>query len=330
MRYPAFRTRDRQLHNALWLADHLLGANTVDAVAGDVRRRVDARLAQALRPHAGGLEPVPEGDASDPAAFVRDHVEADVPVVFRGAARDWPAMRWTPRLFAERHGDEEVRLLDMAPDEIADRNYVPRVTTLADALAHLDAGNRAYCRFLPTLMDDPELRGDLDIDWFRARLGDHLPQENLQLFIGGAGTDTATHAALSANLFVQTHGRKRWRIYPASWSPVLRPPVDRTVYFMSGYDPDQPDHQDWPSARYLRGYEVELEPGDILYNPPFWWHKVSNPTVSIGAAYRWLPHRACWRSSRIMTLLTVLATDPPVWRARQVGLDFTKLFTSRR
>ena len=74
------------------------------------------------------------------------------------------------------------------------------------------------------------------------------------------------------------------------------------MYFVSSFDPARPDYDAFPAARGLQGLQVELHPGDVLYNPPFWWHKVDNPTVSIGVGFRWFPpHLSCEGACRNTT-----------------------------
>lgn len=326
---PPFRARDRRLRDLFWVMEHVIGDRLTTALAGGVRRRVDQRLVDSLR-EPGALLPMPEVTSPDPAVFVREHVAAGVPCVMRGAAADWPcARKWTPGWFGERFEHEPIRLLHMAPDDVGKGRYDAVETTLGHAMAHLEEGNRSYCRFLPTIMEYPELQGDLDMAWLKARRGPLSPPGNVHLFIGGAGTETGTHTAVPANLFVQIHGTKRWKIFSPDWAPILRPPMERAMYFTSEFDPDNPDYERFPAARGLRGYEVELQPGDVMYIPPFWWHKVANPTVSIGIGFRWFPPHRCLQASPTMWLLTYLSINPPLWVGLQQKLDFTKIFTTR-
>jgi ribosomal protein L16 Arg81 hydroxylase len=325
---PPFAERDRRRHNALWLLHHLTGERVTRTVAGKLRERVDRNLRDALSGREGQLVPLPE--VSDIPTFLSDYLAPSRPVLFRGAAKDWPAVQeWTPDFFKERFGHEPILLLRMSPTEMADHDYSGIETTLGDALDRLHEGDRAYLRFVPVLMQHPDVMNMLDMDWFRARRGPMAPQENLHLFIGGQGTSTALHTAISANFFVQVHGRKTWKIYAPDWSWVFRPPMERSVYFSSEFDPDDPDYDAFPETRALTGYEVTLEPGDILYNPPFWWHKVTNPTVSVGVGFRFMPPKAIWSASRILTVLSALAVDPPLFFGPVVDLDFTKIFTTR-
>lgn len=324
-----FRRGDAVQHHALWVAEHVLGARWPEV--GGMRERVRRRQLASLEGTEGRLEPIPRAEGADAETFVRTYLRENRPVLFEGAAKSWPAVgRWTPEFFAGRYGSDPIRLLQMAPEDYGHQRYDGIDTTLGEALARLAEGNRAYVRFIPLLMNYPELQHDLDLGWLRARRGPLSPPGNFHLFIGGAKTETATHAAVSTNLFVQIHGKKRWKIYAPSWAPVFDPPMERAMYFSSAFDPDAPDYERFPAARHLRGYEVELSPGDVLFVPPFWWHKVANPTVSIGVGFRWFPLGPCFRASPVQWMLTYMSVNPPLWVGLQHKLDFTKIYTSRR
>lgn len=320
----------RRRRDALMLFEHFAGGSLTRALFADATRRTEAAMSATLEPVRPGMEPVPEApDGLSAEAFVQGPLQANTPMVFRRAASDWPAVRqWTPEFFAERFGHETVRILHMGPDQHEAEDYGTGDLPMGDALARLDEGDRAYLRFLPTLMAHPELLDDLDMDWVRAHQGS-THDGNMQLFIGGQGTATATHTGISSNLFFQIHGRKTWKIFSPEWTHAFKPPMRRSLYFESRFDPDRPDFDAYPDTRHLQGFEVTLEPGDVLFNPPFWWHKVSNPTVSIGVGYRWMPLAQCYRSSRMLTALSLASIDPPMLAAPFLGLDFTRMFTTR-
>jgi ribosomal protein L16 Arg81 hydroxylase len=129
------------------------------------------------------------------------------------------------------------------------------------------------------------------------------------MFIGAAGASSRLHAAPFENLFVQVWGRKRWVIIPASNDPLLRPIMSRSNSFFTNYDPERPDYDCFPEMRYIDSYEVVLEPGDVLYNPPSFWHQISNPTANIGVGFRWLS-TAGIRANLSQLVLVLLATNP--------------------
>ena len=95
-------------------------------------------------------------------------------------------------------------------------------------------------------------------------------------------------------------------------------------------DPEAPDLGRFPLWPYVRGYRVTLEAGDVLYNPPFYWHYVHNPTDSLGVGVRFYDVPSMLRVAPTQALLTVLATNPPAWTGRRLRFDFTKVFVRSR
>ncbi len=328
------RTSDRMLHNTLWLLDHCLGRRNVDRVLATMRTRVRERIAASLASKPGAeIRPVDRRRDLSPEEFCREYLDKGIPVVLEGAASEWSATRkWTPEWLAANYGGTPVRLINISVEDVAstEHRHEGEVTTLGKTIEDMLAGSRAYPRFLPLLHEHPELTRDFDLDWLASMRGRFHSRTLYQMFLGSAGTNTGLHSAMANNLFVQTHGRKRWLLFSPVYNPVFDPPLERSSYFLSRVDAEAPDLEAFPLFRYVDGYETEIEAGDILYNPPFYWHQVTNPTLSIGVGYRWLGWPSIARSSLTQTLLTLLATNPPVWKVTGNKADFTKTYVSAK
>jgi lysine-specific demethylase 8 len=112
----------------------------------------------------------------------------------------------------------------------------------------------------------------------------------LKVWIGPEGTVTPLHYDVQRNVLTQIIGRKRvvlisprhfTDLYP--YSSFSRMPQHSRV---SNYD--APDLAAFPRFRDVPAVELVLEPGQMLYIPPMWWHFVTSldPSVSINA---WWP-----------------------------------------
>lgn len=326
----ATHPRTRARLDFLWLLDHLFGEQRW--TAAQRKTLLDRMRAELERAGEGEQHQVPEVQgALHPADFSRHHLTPHLPVVMRGAAKAWPCMgTWTPTYFADLYGEVEVGLINVSIEEAEEMDtHIPRVDTvsLQEVVDSIRDGSMRYARFIPLLHHHPHLQADLDLGWLRRMRGRGVVGTNFQLFLGGAGTSTATHSALGSNLFVQIYGRKTWWIAPTTFSHLFQPPMRRQPFFFSDVNLRDVDLERRPLLRYASVYTVTLAPGDVLYNPPFFWHQVSNPTASIGLGFRWYDPRRMVSASPIQTVLTLLSTNPSVFTAGPKRQQFIDIFT---
>lgn len=326
------RGSNRVLFNAAWLLEHFFG--WAPRLAGGFRRlrnRARERVVQRLLSEpASALQEVPRRSDLTLEEFARDYRQRSLPVVFAGAARDWPCCReWSPDYFAEHYRNYRLPHINVSRDELRADDYRAQAApvTVGAVVADMHQGGPGYARFGALLDDHTELRAAFAAEFLRGGRDPISGGENFQFFMGGQGTNTAIHNAIGSNLFVQVYGRKRWILVPPSFTPLLDPPVNRAPYFFSHLDVER-DAETHPELQRLRGYEVVLEPGDILYNPPFYWHQVENLGPTIGVGYRWYGLSSILRASPVQALLTIAATNPPVWQARKHKGNFAQIFAS--
>lgn len=91
------------------------------------------------------------------------------------------------------------------------------------------------------------------------------------------------HCAIGVNIFRQMAGVKKWWFIPPSQTPYLKPSINVNGFSahtntMVGKDgePESP----WLS-KVVR-YTAVLHPGDVLINPPWFWHGILN----LGDSYK--------------------------------------------
>lgn len=111
--------------------------------------------------------------------------------------------------------------------------------------------------------------------------------------LGSPGATTQLHYdTYGCNLVAQHVGCKKWILFPPNSDPERMgstriPFEESTVYStIDVFDPAQVTYQRLPWETAL---EVDLNPGDILFVPPRWWHAVTNTTCAL-ATNVWLPH----------------------------------------
>lgn len=266
-------------------------------------RRIEARIA--ARSAAKGSPPtheIPSVDAEgiSPAEFQARYLVPNSPVVLRGMAKDWPAVReWTPDFFRTHHGDEVIptrlRGGGIANDDL--RFVEMSVTDLVD---DIERGGECFGGHVEDIWHrNPELIGAVDLDmlqrlmcqkrrFFDARLSRIA---SLQLFLSGAGTRSGFHCAGGPNLFVMVHGHKRWTFVDPKFSMWMHPVTRKDMFYAaSPIDWLEADEAiaaaGFPLYRFAPKHVVDLHPGDVLFSPQWWWHAVETTCPSIGVASR--------------------------------------------
>ena len=256
------------------------------------------------------------------------YVNKGIPVVLEAKAKNWIATKkWSPEWLLENYCDDKIALFDASSSNTNSVNYNIEETTLNTVLEAMISGDTTkYSRFNRILYDHPELINDFDWKWLYGMRSKFSSGKTFQVFIGGKNTHTSLHAASENNLFTQVYGKKHWYLYPPEYDIIFNPPVTRSPYFYTNFNPDIPDFEIYPNAKYMTTWECELNAGDILYNPPSWCHHVTNKTDSIGVGFRWFNLKDSLKMSFAHTLLTILSTNPPIWYANKNRTDFAKIF----
>lgn len=109
------------------------------------------------------------------------------------------------------------------------------------------------------------------------------------LWLSGPGITASCHYDRSHNFFVQVSGAKRFYL----WSPLqlkelyIYPfyhPRDRQSQFINLEWNERSEHSyPLPTTANARvpAYSIDLKPGDVLYVPPYWAHRVTSLTSSV-------------------------------------------------
>lgn len=247
-----------------------LEGRLADKVAHDVGVIAALSLASQLRREVGPERLVERGTTIDPDAFWREHWELNRPLILRGYAKEWPARGWSFAGLAERFGGAPI---EVEVDRDPKRHYEGRwvTTTLADFVSDLERrpGNDRYCiarnknleKALAPLLDDVVVDPEL---FDRRRLSG-----GSSLWIGPAGTTTPLHYDTTQILFTQLVGRKRFGLVSPDWAGLM---LRLDGFYVLGDADAVP-----PGALH----ELTLEPGDALFLPAGWFHRVVALDASI-------------------------------------------------
>jgi Cupin-like domain len=246
-------------------------------------------MVAALARHHAGQDPFPteieRRKLPTTAEFYRDYFAPQRPVVFTDVAAHWPAhKRWSLAYFQRILGRELVDVVvGRASDPRYDQNTVVhskrmQLKNYLDLVAAAGHSNDLYMVANNHTMQRPafaRLMNDVRIP--DGIIVDTRPTST-SLWIGPAGTVTPLHHDTTNILFSQLVGRKRFELIAPTETVLMLDPMDS---FYCPVDLDQRHHAEHPALRALQVRTVELGPGDTLFLPAGWWHRVTSLDVSI-------------------------------------------------
>jgi hypothetical protein len=239
-----------------------------------------------------------------PAEFQRWAKEHG-PLVVEGLALDSEACKqWSIDYFRDHYGD--IELLITNPDQSIAPGKLRGV--LDDITA--DKVTRQYVQNTADIFNQcPELEAQLPLELLKTFVGNLGTYSGSQLFLGGKNTGTSYHCASNFNCFVMVHGEKEWRFVDpryTAWMYPFMPPSG--LFSFSPVPPFDPSDR-FPLYRRIPKLKTVLKPGDVLVNPPWWWHAVKNTTpTSIGVATRWVTGSEL-SNNRYFDFLSFLSRD---------------------
>ncbi|HEY0475967.1 MAG TPA: cupin-like domain-containing protein [Kofleriaceae bacterium] len=211
------------------------------------------------------------------------------PVLFRGAAGDWPAMAWCPEYFRAHHGRSMVCVqvrehLTMEKTGAVRAAY--EQVTLADYLDSVERDPETCGYLTQTALFElaPSLRDDCRFPPFPP----WLLLSRMNLWLGPRGTKSKLHYDSDHNLFAQIHGRKVVTLVAPEHSAACYP-INVTWY--DGYSPIdvfQPDLRAYPEFANVTVFRDTIGPGDILFIPKRWWHDIRSLDTSISVNLWWV------------------------------------------
>lgn len=328
----AVDTLERLKFGALFSADWMIGPKRVEKVMprrwDDLNQRL---LERVKRDEPGHTYDVPRVANMSPEQFRDEYFLTGKPVVLAGAAAEWPAIKkWSPEFLLQRCGQDEIAVLDAHNWRVnADGNgdvvsTSEKMTHISELLDNMKAGGGWYGAFLELLDKYADLRADLDFSFIQTygQASAMLPWHRnviAKMYVGGPGTSTSLHCAGVSNLYVQAYGRKKWVLIQPEYTPFMYPALSNGLNWQSRVDFREPNYDATPLYRYVDKYETILEPGDILWNPPFVWHGVMNVTQSIAVSLWWINVTRAFSNNALFAFLTLCGRPNPI--AMQLGIS---------
>jgi hypothetical protein len=225
-------------------------------------------------------------DHTDTKDFNNKYFHTQTPVVIKGLAKKTEAWKkWSIDYFKDNMGDLLIDVYDNANKKTAATAYTKADLKMKfrDYLEIISKDEHTDLRiFLYNLFKhNSSLHEDFPCpEIFKGTL-----DQMGYMFFGGKGTTVRIHYDIDMSNVLHTHfgGRKRVILIAPEYSELLyRLPLNT----YSLIDIDHPNYEKYPALKYVKGYEIILEPGDSIFMPAGYWHYMTYLEGSFSVSYR--------------------------------------------
>jgi hypothetical protein len=280
-------THIRANHDAEWL--RISAGERARAVAGLAS---DYDIGSTLQSTAAMVHAVlPYSEIS---RFHDDYYRPNRPVVIRGVRdhRSCEIFKWSLDYLAARMSRDHLPVMQTQTGFLSyERDFVamPFGEFAEKVLVRgAQSATRYYfknpTKLLPTGCDDSARIDELRPYLSKAKLSN--------LWISGPGLTVGLHFDPADNLNFQLRGKKSFWLFPPGVGPYYPLPMFSQLAHISGVFRNGPnvDLADFPRFDPSRGMRVDLEEGDILYLPAYWWHQVDSlGEENLNLNFWWFP-----------------------------------------
>jgi len=241
------------------------------------------------------LKKIKEWNNVDKKTFHNEILPTNRPAVLRGLVDDWPSVgraKQSSQSIAEYMLDFEQGLKTTAlvsPPEVKGRfDYQPDMKRF-----NFERSTQPLRKMLEDLINLTKVPNPpafsiqgLDVEEYFVGFSNENKQllleqtENARAWIGNR-TTTRTHYDHVDNLACVVAGNRKFTLFPPEQvsnlyvGPLLSTPAGPPVSLVDLAEPDLVKYPKFEAA-LSEAVEAELEPGDAIYIPYFWWHNVES------------------------------------------------------
>ncbi|WP_071898528.1 cupin-like domain-containing protein [Cystobacter ferrugineus] len=244
----------------------------------------DRQRIEEISARSAPLERIERRDMPPLEVFLREYARACRPVILVDVVRTWDVGALSPEQLKARFG--ALRVVPRIGD------YVAAAFTSHHTYAQLSLAEYLDMIQAPRVGDAPPpylgnnavpdgLLGSIQYPPF------FVPETcgRPNMWLGPAGTITPLHRDLVDNALAQVFGRKQLLLYPPEQSRFLYTWSNSKLLDGAKVDPDHPDPRQYPLFEQARGLECTLEPGELLFIPAGWFHKVRSLSLSLSISF---------------------------------------------
>ena len=206
-----------------------------------------------------------------PDDFINNYMIPGKPVIFKGAAKSFPAFtKWTDEYFqASPHSVNH--LVDVEEGKKENRNDESRIMSLSD-FVDIYRDEDIYCvsSLPPFLAADLPIYKPLNCPFVL----DNLLKDMVMWYSSG-GTKSVWHNDAYENINCLFRGKKEL-VLANRTETGEKVHIDNLEGGFSTVNVDDVDVNKYPGFKDTQFYNASMEPGDCLYIPWLWFHQVNS------------------------------------------------------
>lgn len=236
---------------------------------------------------------------SPSSKFAQSCAESGVPVILKNSiATQWKARQWTPETLEKKinilSGVYENNNRWFGPYFEKQKPLLKYAQRINDYKTNLKLKSRQFFDRIQNLQSDKFLYFTGDIDHLGSwAINDIQPIDELltlnpshssiNAWIGQPNVIAHCHYDGYHNFYTQLYGKKRFLLLrPTNWPGVYPYPFLHPSHAQAQVNAsNERDRNRFQLLNKVEVLEAVLEPGDLLYIPPLWFHEVESLEVSI-------------------------------------------------
>ncbi|GCE15716.1 cupin-like domain-containing protein [Tengunoibacter tsumagoiensis] len=228
--------------------------------------------------------------------FYQNYFKKSRPVIITGVADQWDALsKWTIEYLRSSSEDQNMEVVaSKGQSTIGNQEKGWKTHRKLDMgfkefltrIENKDDSNRYFYLQYQSFDKFPHLRQDFTPPTEYIRNSNI----NTRIWIGSGQNITPLHHDTQSNLLTQITGRKKFTLFSPSESQSLYPfPFNSPNRTLSPVNLHEPDLQKYPRFKNAHPIEGILEPGEMIFQPAFWWHQVEtlSTEMTISITFMW-------------------------------------------
>lgn len=215
---------------------------------------------------------VDEVSSIDEDTFRRDYLARHRPLIVRQAVAHWPAMDWSDDNLRTKLAGHPLRV-DVTPHDPHDQLDLNRTwqETMSVSELLLRFSRPDVHHYVHDLNLPPQLHSDLDTH----ALSTVFPvPRRMTWWWGGDGQISWLHYDDNENFMCQFAGEKEFLLFDVVDFSAMYPRGEHE--YRSAIDLEHDHTHDYPEFVRATPYIARIGPGDLLYVPCYWWHRVTS------------------------------------------------------